>query len=249
MRQTGDAGDPASPRQPDPEGPNPELPIDEPPIDEPPRGPPPRPVLFVGDMPLILRRVGAWLIDFTITFFVVFVAASMAGGAPAPDTEAEAASTELVVWIVAVPFVYRWAMQSAFGFTLGKLGMGLRLVDHDGQPPGPIVVLNREAVQLVLLYAWQVVPPGRPRRCRSCRALLILVPDTMFCTTFGSHPGRARDAAPAAGRTVLVPPGVGAPDAQRPAGLPGELAPYREPAKARVRWLPFIGTSCLGFRD
>ena len=191
MRQTGDAGDPASPRQPDPEGPNPELPIDEPPIDEPPRGPPPRPVLFVGDMPLILRRVGAWLIDFTITFFVVFVAASMAGGAPAPDTEAEAASTELVVWIVAVPFVYRWAMQSAFGFTLGKLGMGLRLVDHDGQPPGPIAVLNREALQLVLLYAWQVVPPAATEAVPILPTLLILGPLGDLYTMFRRRDTRA----------------------------------------------------------
>ena len=187
MRQTGDghASDPETRKRPESDT----RPL-EPPGDEPPPRPP-RPLLFVGDMPLILRRVGAWLIDFTITFFVVFVAASIAGGAPAPDAEAEAASTELVVWIVAVPFVYRWAMQSAFGFTLGKLGMGLRLVDHDGQPPGPIAVLNREALQLVLLYAWQVVPPAATEAVPILPTLLILGPLGDLYTMFRRRDTRA----------------------------------------------------------
>ncbi len=205
MRQTGEdnASDPASPRQPEPDGRDLEPPIDEPPGDEPPPRPP-RPALFVGDMPLILRRVGAWLIDFTITFFVVFVAASIAGVAPSPESAAETDQTGLVVWLVAVPFVYRWAMQSALGFTLGKLAMGLRLVDRDGQPPGPIDVLSREAVQLVLLYAWQVVPQSAVEAVPILTTLLILGPLGDLYTMFRRRDTRALHDLPLRTQVVRV---------------------------------------------
>lgn len=204
MTRTGDgtASDPASPRPPERDT------LDlGPPDDEPPRQPPPRPVLFGGDMPLILRRVGAWLIDFTIAFFVVFVAASIAGVAPSPEAAMEpdqADQTGLVVWLVAVPFVYRWGMQSAFGYTLGKLGMGLRLVDRDGQPPGPIDVLNREAVQLVLLYAWQVVPQSAIDAVPFMTTLLILGPLGDVYSMFRRRDSRALHDLPARTQVIRV---------------------------------------------
>ena len=201
MTRTGDgnASDPASPRPPEPDAHD--L---GPPDDEPPPRRPPRPALFGGDMPLIMRRVGAWLIDFTIAFFVVFVAASIAGVVPGPEAATETDQTGLVVWLVAVPFVYRWAMQSALGYTVGKLGMGLRLVDRDGQPPGPMAVLNREAVQLVLLYAWQVVPQSAVDAVPFVTTLLILGPLGDVYTMFRRRDTRALHDVPAGTQVIRV---------------------------------------------
>ena len=155
-------------------------------------------------MPLVLRRVGAWLIDFTIAFFVVFVVASIAGVTPDPEAAAETDPTGLVIWLVAVPFVYRWAMQSALGYTLGKLGMGLRLVDRDGQPPGPIAVLNREAVQLVLLYAWQVVPQSAVDAVPFVTTLLILGPLGDVYSMFRRRDSRALHDLPSGTQVIRV---------------------------------------------
>ena len=201
MTRTGDgnASDPASPRP--PESDTHDL---GPPDDEPPRQPPPRPVLFGGDMRLILRRVGAWLIDFTIAYFVVYVAVSIAGVAPTPEATAESDLTGLVVWLLAVPFVYRWAMQSALGYTLGKLGMGLRLVDRDGRPPGPIAVLNREAVQLVLLFTWQVVPQSATEQVPILTTLLILGPLGDVYAMFRRRDTRAVHDLPAGTQVIRV---------------------------------------------
>ena len=204
MTRTGDgnASDPASPRPPEPD--TRDL---GPPDDEPPRQPPPRPVLFGGDMRLILRRVGAWLIDFTIAYFVVYVAVSIAGVAPTAEA-AESDVTGLVVWLLAVPFVYRWAMQSALGYTLGKLGMGLRLVDRDGRPPGPIAVLNREAVQLVLLFAWQVVPQPEAGRMSIVTTLLILAVLGDVYSMFRRRDSRALHDLPAGTQVIRVARGA-----------------------------------------
>ena len=201
MTRTGDgnASDPASPRPPEPDARD--L---GPPDDELPRQPPPRPVLFGGDMRLILRRVGAWLIDFTIAYFVVYVAVSIAGVAPTAEAAVESEVTGLVVWLVAVPFVYRWAMQSALGYTLGKLGMGLRLVDRDGQPPGPIAVLNREAVQVVLLFAWQVVPQSAADQVPLLTTLLILGPLGDVYSMFRRRDTRALHDLPAGTQVIRV---------------------------------------------
>ena len=211
MTRTGDgnASVPASPRPPEPDErdlgpPDHDPPPLEPPDDEPPRQPPPRPVLFGGDMRLILRRVGAWLIDFTIAYFVVYVVASIAGVVPSPEVEIDTDVTGLVVWLVAVPFVYRWAMQSALGYTLGKLGMGLRLVDRDGQPPGPIAVLNREAVQLVLLFAWQVVPQSATDQVPLLTTVLILGPLGDVYAMFRRRDTRALHDLPAGTQVIRV---------------------------------------------
>ena len=112
--------------------------------------------------------------------------------------------TGLVVWLVAVPFVYRWGMQSAFGYTLGKLGMGLRLVDRDGQPPGPIAVLNREAVQMVLLYAWQVVPQSAVDAVPILTTLLILGPLGDVYSMFRRRDSRALHDLPAGTQVTRV---------------------------------------------
>ncbi|MCY3914104.1 MAG: RDD family protein [Chloroflexi bacterium] len=206
MKRTGDgnASDPASPRPPEPDTRDLGPPDDGPPDDELPRQPPPRPVLFGGDMRLILRRVGAWLIDFTIAYFVVYVAVSIAGVAPTAEATPESDITGLVVWLLAVPFVYRWAMQSALGYTLGKLGMGLRLVDRDGQPPGPIAVLNREAVQLVLLFAWQVVPQSATEQVPFLTTLLILGPLGDVYAMFRRRDTRALHDLPAGTQVIRV---------------------------------------------
>ncbi|MBM4438543.1 MAG: RDD family protein, partial [Actinobacteria bacterium] len=59
--------------------------------------------------------------------------------------------TGLFVWAAAAQALYRWGMQSATGATLGKLLVGLRLVNRSGGPPGPLTVLAREGTLFVLV--------------------------------------------------------------------------------------------------
>ena len=108
-----------------------------------------RPQLVAGDIGLALRRVGAWIIDFTIAYSAVGIVVPLTTPVP---TEATDIGFGVVVWVVAVPLVYRWAIQSAFGFTVGKWLPGLRLVDAEGRPPGPVVVLGREAMLVILVF-------------------------------------------------------------------------------------------------
>ncbi len=140
--------------------------------DRPQRPPPrPRPPLVAGDIGLALRRVGAWIIDFTVAYFIVVTVVAFTNPVPTPDAAYELGAA---VWLLAVPLAYRWAMQSALGFTLGKWALGLRLIDGNGQPPGPFTVFGREAAQLVLVYPLLVVPGAAVEGVPVVRTLLVL---------------------------------------------------------------------------
>ena len=54
--------------------------------------------------------------------------------------------TVIVVWT----FVYYVAMTSAFGATLGKVALGMRVADADGSRPGVGAVVMREVVGKIL---------------------------------------------------------------------------------------------------
>ena len=63
----------------------------------------------------------------------------------------------LAVWALALEVLYRWAMQATFGFTVGKLAMGLRLVGPDGKPASAIQILIRELALIGMLGVAQLV--------------------------------------------------------------------------------------------
>jgi uncharacterized RDD family membrane protein YckC len=116
-----------------------------------------------GDVPptrdtgLFYRRIGAWFVDGLLvgvaTFLIGSFSASLGSGVETVDSN-------LLLWALALDIVYRWAMQSAFGFTLGKLLTGVRLVSASGAPPGPLQVLGREAGLFLLVGAPGLLPLG-----------------------------------------------------------------------------------------
>ena len=120
-----------------------------------PKPPLPRPQLIAGDVSLALRRIGASIIDLTAIVVPVLAIAEFSGLASPAGT---AGDTGLPVWVFVVSFVYRWAMQSALGFTVGKWMLGLRLVNATGVPPRPLTVFGREALWVLLVLTSQVVP-------------------------------------------------------------------------------------------
>ena len=135
--------------------------------------PPPRPQLVAGDMPLIMRRVGASIIDFTLAFTAIFAAAAISGVSSSANV---ADDSGIRVWMVAVPLVYRWGMQAAVGFTIGKWALGLRLVCTSGRTPGPFAVFGREVLWVVLLLTWQVAPESLVQTAPILSTLLVLGP-------------------------------------------------------------------------
>lgn len=107
------------------------------------------------DTGLLYRRVGAWIVD----GWVVGAATVLIGGfSGSLGSDIETVDPNLLLWALALGVVYRWAMQSAFGFTLGKRLTGLRLVSASGAPPGPLQVLGREAGLFVLVVAPGLLP-------------------------------------------------------------------------------------------
>ncbi len=108
------------------------------------------------DTGLIYRRMGAFALDALVTTMVaIFVGSGTGAISAAPDVAS--IDARFVLWTFAMDVGYRWAFHSAFGATLGKLALGLRLVDRDGKKPGPVVVLGREVLLFALLGASSVI--------------------------------------------------------------------------------------------
>ena len=105
---------------------------------------------------VVYRRVAAFLLDFLLVWIVTSFIGERAGALGPNFTDAAAES--LARWQFAAILVYRWAMQSAFGFTLGKLLLGLRLVADDGGPPGALRALGREVPLCMIVNVWLLAP-------------------------------------------------------------------------------------------
>ncbi len=111
---------------------------------------PPAPIsAAAADIAVVYRRAGAYAVDWLfVQFVVIFVgvragAVSIDPGVTAAEA-AEVADPSLGIWGLVALVVYRWAMQSGFGFTIGKALLGLRVVADDGSAAGPIPILGRE---------------------------------------------------------------------------------------------------------
>ena len=55
----------------------------------------------------------------------------------------------MVVWAIAAVLLYYIALEGRFGWTLGKLALGIRVVNGDGDPPGFVSALLRTLARLV----------------------------------------------------------------------------------------------------
>src|SRR6478672_9445245 len=101
------------------------------------------------------RRVVAWLLDNIIVGVGYFLLLYMFGLTKVPSGAAkdEAIANNWVaqilvaeiVWVVIV-FVIRGALVGVFGWSPGKLMLGLRVVNWDGRPPGLAKGYVRELV-------------------------------------------------------------------------------------------------------
>lgn len=117
---------------------------------------------FTADSGLVYRRVGAYVIDSLLVALTTTVV-GVATGVISMDFEAPAIDPSLALWMLIFEVLYRWSVQSAFGATLGKLALGLRLVAADGGPAGPLQILVREVALGVMLgvaqaTGWAILP-------------------------------------------------------------------------------------------
>ena len=117
---------------------------------------------FAADSGLVYRRVGAYVIDSLLVALTTTVI-GVATGIISMDLEAPAIDPSLALWMLIFEVLYRWSVQSAFGFTLGKLALGLRLVGADGGPAGAHRILVREIALGVMLgvaqaTGWAILP-------------------------------------------------------------------------------------------
>ena len=110
-------------------------------------------------------RFFAWIIDGVVIAVVMFIL-WLAGLVGADSVEDFGASDGLVNALVTL--VYYVALTSAFGATLGKMALGMRVADADGNRPGFGAVVMREVVgkivsALVILigFFWILVDDRR----------------------------------------------------------------------------------------
>ena len=106
--------------------------------------------------------MGAYVIDSLLVALTTTVI-GVATGIISMDLEAPAIDPSLALWMLIFEVLYRWSVQSAFGFTLGKLALGLRLVGSDGGPAGRLKILVREIALGVMVgvaqaTGWAILP-------------------------------------------------------------------------------------------
>ncbi len=100
------------------------------------------------DFGLILRRIGAWILDQLLVSGVAWLIGLAAGviGPGVSDID-----QGFALWVRALEVVYRWSMQAAVGYTVGKRLLGLRLASEGTARPGALLVLGRELVLFAIL--------------------------------------------------------------------------------------------------
>jgi uncharacterized RDD family membrane protein YckC len=127
---------------------------------------------------VIGRRVGAAVIDFLIGLLLLFLVGALFGDADAKDASISAQLGPLdTLLFCALLFAYFSATEVAWGATLGKRALGIRVVSADGSTPTSGAIMLRNLVRFVdwlpLLYvvgAIAVFAGGHPRRRLGDRA-------------------------------------------------------------------------------
>ena len=112
------------------------------------------------DVGLIVRRIAAWMLDQLLVSGLASLVGLAAGSLGQPGVGIDPG---FAMWVRAFEVVYRWAMQSAVGYTLGKRLLGLRLVSMGSERPASLPVLGREIALFVILGLPTFVP-GLPEQ-------------------------------------------------------------------------------------
>ncbi len=94
-------------------------------------------------------RLAAWIIDVIIVIAIIVILAVAGVGGNALDPDAEATVAESLV-SAAVGFGYFFLLTMAFGATLGKMLLGLRVVDASGNKAGAGSIFTRELIARAL---------------------------------------------------------------------------------------------------
>jgi uncharacterized RDD family membrane protein YckC len=149
VAQTNDPASDASPEQPTPV--SREWPGRSNVPSEPTSGP-----LGIKDSGLIYRRIGAYVIDSVLVSIAALLVLGATDSLGSPG-DPSAVDPGLALWALVLEVLYRWAMQATFGFTVGKLALGLRLVGADGKPANAIHILIRELALIGMLGLAQMV--------------------------------------------------------------------------------------------
>src|SRR5258708_7509524 len=97
---------------------------------------------------VIGRRVGAAVIDCLIGVLLLFLVGALFGDANAKDTSisAQLGPLDTLLFLVLL-FVYFAATEAAWGATVGKRVLGIRVVADDGSAPSSSAVILRNVVR------------------------------------------------------------------------------------------------------
>lgn len=95
------------------------------------------------------RRLLAWIVDLLIMFLSVLILGAIGIGADIFNSEAEPTVTSQLV-NAAFAFGYFFILTAALGGTLGKLALGLRVVDATGNKAGLGSLAVRELIARAL---------------------------------------------------------------------------------------------------
>ncbi|MDE2765857.1 MAG: RDD family protein [Chloroflexota bacterium] len=95
-----------------------------------------------------IPRLVAAILDI-IVMLIIFAILGVAGVVEAADPEEEFNVVSSIVSAVIV-LIYYVGLTAILGQTLGKMAMGIRVVNIDGEKPAPVTVLTREVIVRVL---------------------------------------------------------------------------------------------------
>ena len=132
---------------------------------------------------VIGRRIGAAVIDFLIAILLLFLVGALVGDTEAKNTSASAQLGPLD-WLLffALLLAYFSATEIAWGATVGKRVLGLRVIAADGSAPSPGAIVLRNVVRFVdwlpslyIVGAIAVLAGGDPRRRLGDRVAKTLV--------------------------------------------------------------------------
>ena len=129
------------------------------------------------------RRIGAAVIDFLIAILLLFLVGAIFGDSEAKDTSISAQLGPLdTLLFLALLFGYFWGTEAAWGATVGKRVLGLRVIAADGTAPSSGAIIIRNIVRFVdwlpglyIIGAIAVFAGGQPRRRLGDRAAKTLV--------------------------------------------------------------------------
>ena len=94
-----------------------------------------------------IRRLAAGVLDI-IVMLIIFVILEIAGGVETADPEEQFNAARTFAWAVIV-LIYYVGFTAARGQTLGKMAMGIKVVNVDGEKPDLGTVLTRDVVRVM----------------------------------------------------------------------------------------------------